>query len=214
VILNTADIAQPDRYKLLIGAVVPRPIAWVSSMSANGVLNLAPFSFFTVGATVPMTLLFCPQMPGAATGRGKKDTLRNIEAVPEFVINIASESLVKEMNLSATELPYGHSEFDWAGVTPASSEMIRVPRVAESPISFECKLQQIVTISDQPGGGAVVFGEVQCVHVRDDVYDNGRILLHELQPLGRLAGAAYARVTDTFDLPRVPAPKPEEADPK
>lgn len=205
MILNTAELTQPERYKLLIGAVVPRPIAWVSSMNREGVLNLAPFSYFTIGATIPMTLLFCPQFP--MSGKPKKDTLRNIEEVPQFVINIASESLVKEMNLSSTELPYGTSEFEWAGVNPASSHIVQVPRVAEAPISFECKLQQIVIISDQPGGGAVVLGEVQCVHIRDDIYDNGRVLLDKLQPLGRLAGAGYARITDTFDLPRVPAPK-------
>src|SRR5215212_1145795 len=107
MILKTAELTQPERYKLLIGAVVPRPIAWVSSMSSDGILNLAPFSYFTIGATIPMTLLFCPQIP--MVGKPKKDTLRNIEEVPEFVINIASESLVKEMNLSSTELPYGTS---------------------------------------------------------------------------------------------------------
>src|SRR5688572_9326518 len=167
MILKTSDLTQPERYKLLIGAVVPRPIAWVSTMNSNGLLNLAPFSYFTIGATIPMTLLFCPQVPMA--GKSKKDTLTNIQDVPEFVINIASESLVKEMNLSSTDLPYGVSEFDWAGVHPAASQSIKVPRVAEAPISFECKLQHIHIISDQPGGGATVFGEVQCVHIRDEI---------------------------------------------
>ena len=204
--INPTELSQTDAYKLLIGSVLPRPIAWVSSMSADGVLNLAPFSFFTVGASVPMTLIFCPLVPGAAHNRPKKDTLRNIEEVKEFVVNITNEDLVQQMNLSATELPYGESEFAWAGLTPAPSTAIQVPRVAEAPVSFECKLQRVVTISEAPGGGSAVFGEVQCVHIKDEIYRDGRVALDLLKPIGRLAGAGYTRVTDTFDLPRVPPP--------
>ena len=173
MIFNPAELAQQDAYKLLIGSILPRPIAWVSSMDAGGGLNLAPFSFFTIGASVPMTLIFCPMVPNS--GRTKKDTLRNIETVPEFVVSITNEDTLTAMNLSATELPTGESEFAWAKVTPAPSHTIRVPRVAEAPIAFECKLQRIVTISDAPGGGSAVFGEVQCLHVRDGLLEDGRI---------------------------------------
>jgi flavin reductase (DIM6/NTAB) family NADH-FMN oxidoreductase RutF len=124
--------------------------------------------------------------------------------VPEFVINLTNEETMQAMNLSATELPYGRSEFEWAGVTPAPSQTIRVPRVAEAPIAFECTLRQIVVISEGPGGGAAVFGEVQCIHIRDDLYQGGRVVLEALRPIGRLAGAGYTRVTDTFEMPRVP----------
>jgi flavin reductase (DIM6/NTAB) family NADH-FMN oxidoreductase RutF len=205
MIFDPNQLEQQDRYKLMIGTILPRPIAWVSSISAEGDLNLAPFSFFTIGATSPMTLIFCPQIAGG--GRGKKDTLRNVEAVPEFVVNLTNEDTVTQMNLSATELPPGASEFEWADVTPVPSQTIRVPRVAQAPVAFECKLQRIVTISDGPGGGSAVFGEVQCIHVRDDLMEQGRIKLDALKPIGRLAGAGYARVTDTFDLQRVPPPK-------
>jgi flavin reductase (DIM6/NTAB) family NADH-FMN oxidoreductase RutF len=205
MILTPNDIEPNLRSRLLIGAVLPRPIAWVSSMDSAGNLNLAPFSYFTIAATVPMTLVFCPQIP--FTTPRKKDTLRNIEEFPEFVINITNEDTVQQMNLSATELPYGESEFGWAGVTPAPSNTIRVPRVAEAPISFECKLQRIVTVSDEPGGGAAVFGEVQCIHIRDDLYADGRVVIEALRPIGRISGAGYARVTDTFDVQRVPPPK-------
>jgi flavin reductase (DIM6/NTAB) family NADH-FMN oxidoreductase RutF len=204
MILNPTDIPQKDRYKLLIGTVLPRPIAWVSTMNGAGQLNLAPFSYFTVASTNPMTLLFCPQVqPSGAP----KDTLRNIEEVPEFVINLTNEETVEAMNLSATILPYGESEFEWAGVTPAPSETIRAPRVAEAPVAFECTLQRIVVVSDQPGGGAVVFGEVQRIHIRDDIYVDSYVLLDQLKPVGRIAGMGYTRVTDTFDLPRVPPPQ-------
>ncbi len=207
MIISPGELEQTAPYKLLIGTVLPRPIAWVSSMDTAGNLNLAPFSFFTVVSSIPMTLLFCPQIP--YTAPRKKDTLRNVEQVPEFVINVTNEDTMKAMNLSATELPYGESEFPWAGVTPAPSQVIRVPRVAEAPISFECRLQRIVTVSDQPGGGAAVFGEAVCIHLRDDVYDKGHILVDRLKPIGRLAGNFYTRVSDIFEMARIPVPKRE-----
>ncbi len=208
MILDPNKLPQKDRYKLLIGTILPRPIAWVSTMSREGKLNLAPFSYFTVASTEPMTLLFCPQVP-SDSGRAK-DTLRNIEQVPEFVINLTNEETAEAMNLTATTLPYGQSEFEWAGVTAVASETIRVPRVAEAPVAFECRLQQVVHVSQQPGGGAVVLGEVQRIHLRDDLYVDGYVLLEAFKPIGRLAGAGYTRVTDTFDLHRVPPPAPHE----
>ena len=110
------------------------------------------------------------------------------------------------MNRSATILPRGQSEFEWAGVTPLPSQKVRVPRVAESPISFECKLQQMVVVSEEVGGGAAIFGEVVCIHVRDDLWENGRINLERYKPIGRLAGAGYTRVNDLFDMQRLPPP--------
>ncbi len=207
MILDASSLSASERYKLLIGSILPRPIAWVSSMNRDGLLNLAPFSYFTVASTHPMTLLFCPQV--VDENGGKKDTLRNIEEIREFVINLTNEETAEQMNLTATTLPYGRSEFEWAGVTPAPSETIRVPRVAEAPISFECKLQRVVTVSEEPGGGWVVFGEVQRIHVRDELYVRGRIRLDLFQPIGRLAGASYVHVTDTFEMRRVPPPAEE-----
>lgn len=203
MIIDPTNLSIPDRYKLVIGSVVPRPIAWVSTMNKDGRLNLAPFSYFTAVATDPMTLLFCP---GWSSARGRmKDTLHNIREHPEFVINIVNEATKEAMNLTSAEFSAEVNEFERAGVTPAPSQAIRVPRVAESPIAFECTLQQIVVVKEGPGGGAAVFGEVQRIHVRDDVIDNGRILPHMLQPIGRLAGATYAHLNDLFEMPR-PAP--------
>ena len=202
--LNPASLSNKDRYKLIIGAIVPRPIAWVSTVDAAGRPNLAPFSFFTAVCSNPMTLLFSP---GWSEMRGRmKDTLHNIRAVPEFVINIPNEATAEAMNLTATEFEAGVDEFAWAGVTPALSETIRVPRVAEAPIAFECKLQQIVVVNEGPGGGAVVLGEVQSVYVQEGLYENGRISIEKLQPIGRLAGAGYAHITDLFEMHRVPPP--------
>lgn len=203
MILNPAELDRSSRYKLMIGSILPRPIAWVSTMDAAGSLNLAPFSYFTAVCPIPMTLLFCP---GVHPDGRKKDTWTNIEQVPEFVINITNEETAREMNLSATVLPPGVSEFEWAGVTPAPSETISVPRVREAPVSFECVLQRIVPVSEAVGGGAAVFGEVQCIHIRDDIYQDGYVNLEALQPIGRLAGAMYAHINDLFEMKRVPPP--------
>lgn len=207
MILDPAHLSNQERYKLLIGAVVPRPIAWVSSVDAQGRPNLAPFSFFTVVATEPMTVLFCPQTPGGVGT--KKDTLHNIEETRQFVLNFPNEETAAAMNRSATVLPRGESEFVWAGVTPAASVHVAAPRVAEAPVAFECRLQRIARVGDGPGGGAAVFGEVLCVHVRDDIYDQGRILLDRYRPIGRLAGNGYCRVTDLFEMARLAPPEPE-----
>jgi len=204
MIFHPQDLNTNDRYKLIIGSVVPRPIAWVSTMDKNGRLNLAPFSYFTAVSTDPMTLLFCP---GWSSARGRmKDTLFNIREVPEFVINIVNEDTKEAMNRTATEFEAGINEFEWAGVTPAPSVLVRVPRVAEAPIAFECRLQQIVMVKEGPGGGAAVFGEVQSIYVRDDVMANGRILPEMLQPIGRLAGSTYAHINDLFEMHRLPPP--------
>ena len=204
MIINPETLNNRDRYKLMIGSIVPRPIAWVSTMDQAGHLNLAPFSYFTAVCTNPMTLLFCP---GWSSQRGRmKDTLHNVRQTGEFVVNIVNEDTKEAMNLSATEFEAGISEFEWAGVTPAASEKIQVPRVAEAPIAFECKLQQIVVIQEGPGGGAAVFGEVQTIYVRDDVIENGRVLPEKLQPIGRLAGASYAHINDLFEMERVAPP--------
>lgn len=203
MILDPNDLRENERYKILTGTVVPRPIAWVSTVDAEGRPNLAPFSYFTVVCSQPMTLLFCP---GVVDPNGKKDTLNNIEAVPEFVINLTNEATAQAMNLTATVLPPGHSEFAWAGVTPVPSTKVRVPRVAEAPVAFECTLQQIVTVNNGPGGGYVVLGEVQAIHLRNDVYVNGYIALEALQPIGRLSGSQYAHINDFFSMERVPPP--------
>ena len=204
MIINPSEVSNKDRYKLMIGAILPRPIAWVSTIDRAGKLNVAPFSYFTGVCREPMTLLFCPgYSPQKA---GKKDTLRNIEEVPEFVINLVNEDVAEAMNLTAAILPHGQSEFEFAGLTPGPSETIQVPRVAEAPIAYECKLQRIVTVSDQPGGGSAVFGEVQRIHIRDDIYQAGYILLDAYKPIGRIGGAGYVRVTDTFEMQRPVVP--------
>lgn len=194
-------LAWKDAYKLLIGSVLPRPIAFVSSMDTNGRVNLAPFSFFTGICADPMMVCFAPMRKVGAGD--KKDTLQNIEETREFVINIVGEDIVEQMNECATPFDRGTDEFLESGLTKAKSECIAPPRVKESDVQLECVLDQIVEFGDHEGSGSLVIGKVVMVHVRDELYENGRINTERLKPVGRLAGQEYTRAsTDTFTLIR------------
>jgi flavin reductase (DIM6/NTAB) family NADH-FMN oxidoreductase RutF len=198
--LDPKTLAWRDVYKLMIGAVVPRPIAFVSTLSRDGIPNLAAFSFFNAVCPDPFIISFAPMRRGS-DGQ-KKDTLRNIEETEEFVVNVVTEDIVEKMNLTAPEFPPEVDEFQIAGFTPVQSTRVTPPRVGESPISMECKLKQIISFGDHVGSGSLVIGEVVYLHVRDDLYENGRILLDRYRPVARLAGDEYARVTDRFVLKR------------
>ncbi len=201
--ITPADLPHREVYKLLIGSIVPRPIAWVSSRSADGIPNLAPFSFFTAVCSEPPTVVFCPGVRGE---HDQKDTLHNIRATGEYVINFVSELLAEAMNITATELPPHVNEFERAGLTEAPSHVVSVPHVAESLIHFECRLNQVITISDQPGGGNLVIGTVVHMHFDDRVYREGNYIdLDVMQAVGRLAGPSYCRVNDFFDIKRLPS---------
>ena len=133
----------------------------------------------------------------------KKDTLEFLRETGDFVINIVSESLAEAMNVCAVDFPTGMSEFEKAGLTPVASEKVRSPRVAESPVAFECKLKQILEVSSLPGGGSIVVGEVVLFHVKDELVEDFRIDTPSLAPVGRLAGSQYCRTTDLFELQRL-----------
>ena len=158
--LDPAKQKPQDIYKLLVGSVVPRPIAFVSSMDADGVRNLAPFSFFTVASANPPIVCFCPMMRGTANQRlqSTKDTLRNIIATREFVVNVVSEEFAEQMNACSAELPPEVDEFRVSGLTPVASEVVRPPRVGESHVQMECRLQQVIHVSTEPLGGSLVLG--------------------------------------------------------
>jgi flavin reductase (DIM6/NTAB) family NADH-FMN oxidoreductase RutF len=201
ICIDPTDNGNQDNYKLLIGSILPRPIAFVSTQSADGALNLAPFSFFTGVCSNPPTLLFCPMVRGSDGQR--KDTLLNIEETGEFVVNVVSEDIVERMNRTAAEVPRHVSEFELSGLTPAPSVKVKPPRVLESPVSMECTLQRIVPVgAGDIGSGAVVLGTILQFHIRADLYENGRINTAILKPVSRLAGASYAPVREIFDLAR------------
>ena len=191
-------------YKILIGSVVPRPIGWITSISPEGRPNLAPFSFFNVVCGNPPHVLFCPMIRG--TDQEPKDTLHNVRSSGEFVVNIVTEGLAQAMNLTSTELPADVDEFEFSGLSTQASTAVRPPRVAESPVHFECKVATIIDIGDQPGSGSVVIGRVLHIHVREDVMiGTDKIDLEKLKPIGRLAGSDYCRVTDLFQMIRPPS---------
>jgi flavin reductase (DIM6/NTAB) family NADH-FMN oxidoreductase RutF len=188
-----------DVYRLLIGSVVPRPIALVSTVSPNGTFNLAPFSFFTVVCADPPVL--CISVSRRAQG-AHKDTLANIEATGEFVINIVSEEFAAQMNITSGDYPPEVDEFSLAGLTPVKSDLVKPPRVGQSKVNFECKLTNNVLVSDRPGGSNLVLGEAVCIHVDDGVLEGNRIHPDRLRAIGRLGGISYSRTADRFELVR------------
>jgi len=200
---DPAEHAAADIYKLMVGCIVPRPIAFVSSIDEAGIYNLAPFSYFSAVCSKPPTILFCAAVRAArGAANATKDTLRNVLATREFVVNIVSEEIAVAMNQTATEVAPEVDEFALSGLTPLASEVVRPPRVAESPVQMECRLREAITISEQPGGATIVIGEVLRFHVREGLADNYRIDPDKLRAIGRMGGPTYSRTTDRFDLER------------
>lgn len=201
MIYDPAEHPFSETHKLMIGSIVPRPIALVSTTSNNGINNLAPFSYFNGVCSKPPTIMFAPARRG---WDGKeKDTLINIRNTKEFSINIVSEDIGEKMVKCSTDYKKEVDEFSKSGLSPMPSKKIKPPIVSESKISLECRLNQIVQIGkDDPGSGFIVIGTIVLFHIDDIVYDNGRIILEKLQPLGRIAGNGYVRSTNTFDIIR------------
>ncbi|MDX2147208.1 MAG: flavin reductase family protein [Planctomycetota bacterium] len=204
--IDPLSLAPADRYKLLIGGVVPRPIAFVSTIApSGGKANLAPFSFFTAVGSNPMTLLFCPANKPDGS---EKDTLINCKPVSEggqgeFVVNVASEEYAAKVALAGEPLPYGQSEFDLTGLTTAPSVKVRPPRVAQSPIAFECRTLRVIRTN--PGavaGGNIVLGEVVHVFVHQSaINDRLHIDPEIVRAFGRMGGSTYCKTRDRFDMP-------------
>jgi flavin reductase (DIM6/NTAB) family NADH-FMN oxidoreductase RutF len=190
----------PDIYKLMIGMIVPRPIAFVSSLDEQGVRNLAPFSYFTACTSDPPVVCFVSGY--RRTEHPAKDTLRNIIATKEFVVNIVSEEFVDKMNLTSAEVAPEVDEFELSGLTPVASELVRPPRVAESHVHMECHLRQLLPIGEAPGGGTVVFGDVLRFHVDEKIIDGYKIDPDKLKAIGRMGGPTYVRTRDRFNRER------------
>lgn len=202
--INPAEHQVLEIYKLMTGLIVPRPIALVSTIDQDGVANVAPFSFFCGVGSNPPTVLFCPTLRSKGDQRpdDRKDTLRNVEQTGEFVINIVSDSIAAATNATAAEVGPEVDEFHLAGLTPLPSEVVRAPRVAESPAHFECKLLQIIFTGQAPGAGVVVLGEIVRFHVQTDLEDNFRIDPAKLDAVGRMAGNTWVHTRERFDLTR------------
>lgn len=203
--LDPAHVEQRERYRLLIGCIVPRPIAFVSTIAPDGRPNLAPFSFFNGVGSDPMTLLFCPSNKPDGS---EKDTLRNCKPVAEggtgeFVVHAAIEGYAREIAGAAEPLPYGESELELVGLATVPSTRVKPPRLAKSPWAFECETVQVVRTN--PGvasAGNVVIGRVVHVHVDDALLDARRgIDPAKLAAIGRMGGLGYCRTRERFELP-------------
>jgi flavin reductase (DIM6/NTAB) family NADH-FMN oxidoreductase RutF len=201
--IDPESLAVRDRYLLMIATILPRPIAWVATMSPDGKPNHAPVSFFTGICANPMTVCFAPV--NDRNGK-KKDTLVNIEATGQFTVNIVNEQNAIKMNATSAPFSYGVNEFEQCGVTAIPSTVVKPPLVKESPVSYECELQQIVRIGDGALAGNLVIGKVLMFHCADDVYNNGKIRHQDLNAIGRMEGAWYSKTNDAFELPRPEVP--------
>lgn len=186
-----------DIYRLMIRTIVPRPIAWVSTVSAEGVRNVAPFSFFTAITVDPPTVCFSPSRK---PGGDRKDTLANVEETGEFVVNIVTEDLAQKMNDTATDYPADVDEFERAGLTAVASDVVTPPRIQESPVHMECKLYKAIPIGNS--GGTLVIGEVVMFHVDPRVIADGKVDPGLLNAIGRLGGLEYTRISDRFTMTR------------
>lgn len=195
--IDPSGLSAREIYGLMISAIVPRPIALVSTTDGRGGRNLAPFSYFMGVASVPPTLAI--SSVSRRSGE-KKDTLRNIEAGGEFVVNVVSEAMAEAMNLTSADYPYGEDEFAKAGLTPVPGEIVAAPRVAESPVQMECRVSRILEVGAQPA--YLVLGEIVLFHVREDVLTGGRVDVMKLRPVARLGGSDYAHVREVFSMAR------------
>ena len=192
------NLDRHDCHQLLVGMVTPRPIAWVSTVAEDGTLNLAPFSFFGgLGSKPPFIYISI----GSRRGE-KKDTLINIEYAGDFVVNVVDESLAEKMNQTSANYPASVSEFTEVGLTALPSDKVKSPRLAESPISMECKLNRILEFGDSIDVNMVAIGEIVRVHVRDDVLSNGVVDPSKLKAIARLGADFYCRTGDLFEMKR------------
>ena len=197
--INPANLDRKEAHDLLVGAALPRPIAFISTIGANGIHNLAPYSFF-----IPMSVN--PAIVGIGIGRkrdgGKKDTLINIELTQDFVINLVTEGLAEAMNQTAGEYPIEVDEFKIAGLTPIRGDFVKSSMVSESPINMECRLIQVLEYGEFPQINNFVIGEVIQVHIKDEFWAEGEIQSSRLKAIGRMGGDLYCRTTDLFEMKR------------
>jgi len=199
-VLDPSQIEYNDIYKLMTGLIVPRPIAFVSTVDVVGIRNLAPFSYFTACSSNPPVVCFSTTVRSGP--RQYKDTLENVRATGEFVVNIVSEEFAEQMNMASADVPPEVDEFALSGLTPIASDLVRPPRVAESKVQMECRLRQIIAVSDKPGGGFLILGEVLRFHILDSLLDGYKVDPEKLKAIGRMGGPTYTRTRDRFEMQR------------
>ncbi len=188
-----------DLYKILSSCITPRPIAFVSTLNKNGLPNAAPFCFFMGVTPSPPTIAFSVMRRGEE--QQKKDTVRNIETSREFVVNVVDEALANAMNIASGSFPPDMSEFDLTGLTPTESDIVKPPRIGESPISMECKLRCITDLGDLPA--SIIVGEVVCFHIKDQLWVPGQGAdVSKIKTIGRMGETLYCKTSELFELNR------------
>lgn len=197
---DPSKISGSDTYKLLTGIIIPRPIGWISTVSSTGEYNLAPFSFFNAVGEDPPHVMFST----VRTGDKNKDTLNNVLATKQFVVNMVTEDLVEKMNTTAQAIPSDESEFDLAGLTPIPSVFVQAPRVKECLVTLECEMVHHYFLEDHKNGGAcVIIGKVLLFHVDEKVLLEGtKINMDIYKPVARLAGSNYSKLGEIFSIKR------------
>jgi flavin reductase (DIM6/NTAB) family NADH-FMN oxidoreductase RutF len=201
--IDPKNISHTDLHKILLGGVAPRPIAFASTVDADGNPNLSPFSFYNAFGVNPSTLIFSPSRRGR--DNTTKDTLENLKIVPEVVLNAVTYSMVQQMSLASTEYPKGVNEFEKAGFTAIDSVKVKPFRVKESPLQFECKVREIIETGGQAGSANLVVCEVLFVHVDESILDeDGIIDQTKMDVVGRMGGNYYIRATEDalFEVPK------------
>lgn len=201
---DPAEMGIRDIYTLMVQLITPRPIAWVSSISESGVTNLAPYSFFNGVGANPPSVLFCPVNRRDGS---KKDSLQNVLATKEFVVNVVSAANVEIMNATSADYAAEVSEFEAVGIATLESEIVAPPRVATSLAQFECRLLKHIELADGPAGANVVIGEIVMMHVDEAIIQDGIVDPAKLDTVGRLSGKAYTKTTDRFELDRPSVPQ-------
>jgi len=197
--INPADLNRHDSHELFMSIVVPRPIAFISTIGEDGVYNVAPFSCFTPASIKPAHVCF--GIGSRRDGR-KKDTLKNIEFSGDFVVNVVTESLAEAMHQASADYPSEVDEFEETGLTPVKGDQVRSPMIAESPVHMECKLSRIVEFGQVPALSHLVIGHVVLVHVQDELWAGDQADIRKLKPVGRLGGQLYMRITSIFEMER------------
>lgn len=197
---DPTELDQSAIYKLLTGAIIPRPIGWISSRSEEGILNLAPFSYFNAVGDDPPHVMFSTMHYKNAN----KDTLNNVLKTKQFVVNMVTADLVEQMNLTAQPIPPEESEFELAGLTPIASVKIKPPRVKECKITMECEMVHHYTLENSKQGGAtIIIGRIVLFHIDESVLlENYKINLETYQPIARLAGSNYSKLGELFSIKR------------
>lgn len=198
--IDVGELRASSFYQQMVRVIVPRPIAWVSTRSADGRDNIAPFSYFTGVGSRPPTLLFCP---ANRRDGSPKDTTANIEQTGEFVVNVVTRNLAEQMNLTSADVVPEESEFELAGISTLGGERVSVARVAASPVQIECRLRELIRVGDGPGGANIVLGDVLLLHIDPAVTtEDGLVDPKLLDAVGRMGGVSYVRTQDRFELPR------------